>query len=95
VEDEIDAKPCVQECWNDLRRMGVIENDATLADYLQVDEDLVIADYPTDVDIFDSVVREEGQIEEDLEGDEPEEGVAPCPSKQEVLHEFQIFRRGV
>lgn len=60
---------------------------------MRVDEDLVLADYPTDAVILDSVIPKESQIEEDSKEDESEGNVSS--SKIEVLHAFEIVGREV
>lgn len=53
-------------------------------DFLNVDEDLVVADYPTDADILDSVIHG---------SEHQEDAIIPSPPKREVLHSFEIIRR--
>lgn len=65
MEEETDARFSIEDCWNELQKGVTNENDLVLDNYMRVDEDLVVADYPTDADIFDSVVPNESQIEED------------------------------
>lgn len=46
MEEDIDARSSVEECWSELLKVGAIENDRALNGYVRVDDDLVAADYP-------------------------------------------------
>ena len=43
-EDEIDARPSIEECWDELRVRSAQDDDVTLENFLSIDEDLVVAD---------------------------------------------------
>lgn len=91
--DEIDVRPSIEECWNELHIRGALEDDVTLEDFLSVDEDFVSADWQTDADILDSVMSENDPTEEETEEREEEEDTPDLPKK--VLEAFQIVRCGI
>lgn len=91
VVEEISALPQLEDCWNQLQSTDAIDQDISLDEFLSVDEDVIVAEYPTDDDILSSL-----KDTEDLGDDnEAEEIEVPKPSKKEMMAAFETIRRGI
>jgi len=42
----------IEECWNQLQVRGIINEEIPLDEFLGVDEDVTVAEYPTDNEIL-------------------------------------------
>lgn len=93
VVEEITSNvlPQIEECWVHLQSVGKINDDVSLNEFLRVDEEVIVAEYPTDDDILSSVINTE--VED--EGNETEDIEVPKPSKKEMMSAFETIRRGL
>ncbi|KAK9751721.1 hypothetical protein QE152_g4790 [Popillia japonica] len=86
VVKEVSTLPYMEDCWNQLQSTGAINDEVSLNEFLYVDEDVIVAQYPTD-DILNSLKASENQEEDD----EAEEIQIPRPSKMEMIAAFETF----
>lgn len=68
-----------------------VEN-VTLQDYLEVDNDVVTSDHPTDQDILDSVSTPTAVTEEENNNESDEENLQRIPSHKDVSKAFATLR---
>lgn len=90
--EEQDLFPQIQQSWENLHSQGHITDGIHLNDFLTVDDQLIVADYPTDEDILSSFHEIEEEIEEPEEVNEAEN--ISKPSKKEMREAFETIRRG-
>jgi hypothetical protein len=93
-EDELQLSELKKE-WARLRDCNQISEGIELEDYLEIDKEVEIAEYPTDADILDSVTNGDNAVIENEEDDENETDSVVKPSEDNMLSAFETIRRGL
>ena len=95
-ESDVDSPTNIEACWDALQSVGVLDGGISLDEYLCVDDDVVVAEYPTDQEILDSVLATRCEtVEADEEENDVEVEEVSKPSKAEMVAAFETIRRGI
>lgn len=85
----------LKETWGKLKEYGTICEDAKLEEYLEIDNNMCIAELPNDDDILESV-RNNNEVEkvDDEENEEVENECVLKPSHNDMINAFETIRHG-
>ena len=88
--DDDDIMSSNQEWWDELQANGTIEDDILLEAFLSVnvDEDVLVTNYPTDNDILNCAARKNESQYEGIVEDDSDDDVTPRPTRSEVINAF-------
>ncbi|GBO27628.1 hypothetical protein AVEN_57512-1 [Araneus ventricosus] len=92
-DDEDAILAHLKEKWKTVEGNGRIIDDATLSDILEVDAELLTASYPTDEEIFKSLMDNNKGQENDSYS-ENEDVIQLNPHTIEMLQSFETIKRG-
>jgi len=61
IQEECETMNSVEECWNQWQVKGIINENIPLDEFLRVDKNVIVDEYPTDDEILYSVKNEDGE----------------------------------
>ncbi|KAK4879491.1 hypothetical protein RN001_007637 [Aquatica leii] len=80
--------------WDRLKTLSNVCDQVELDDFVSIDEDVVITEYPDDNGILYCVSKENTQNSSDHEEEEEEDDMINKPSETEMMKAFETIRRG-
>ncbi|GBM70498.1 hypothetical protein AVEN_315-1 [Araneus ventricosus] len=92
-DDEDAVLADLKEKWKTVEGYGRITDDATLFDILEVDAELLTASYPTDEEIFKSLMSNDKGQENDSYS-KNEDQIQPKLHMTQMLQSFETIKRG-
>lgn len=94
IQEEYETIDAIEKCWSQLQVEGIVNEKITLDEFLGVDKNVTLAQYPTNDEILHWIIKNKvgnsiGDEEEDI--DKPQEFF--CPNTNKVMAAFNIIRR--